>query len=92
VRNSGGVRLFAAVTHGRPAVLAQVAVPDDTTETTQVEQLLEPLDLTGVTVTGDAAHTQTTTATYITGRAGHYLLPIKGNQPTLNSQARRPDR
>jgi predicted transposase YbfD/YdcC len=88
VRGSHGVRLFAAVTHGQPIVLAQVAVPDDTTETTQVEQLLAPLDLTGVTVTGDAAHTQTATAAYITGREGHYLLPVKGNQPTLNAQVK----
>ena len=88
VRGSDGMRLFAAVTHGQPIVLAQVAVPDTTTETTQVERLLDDLDLTGVTVTADAAHTQTTTAAYITGRDGHYLLPVKGNQPTLNAQVK----
>jgi len=88
VRGSHGVRLFAAVTHGQPIVLAQVAVPDITTETTQVQQLLDPLDLTGMTVTADAAHTQTTTAAYITSRDGHYLLPVKGNRPTLSAQVK----
>lgn len=86
VRGSGGIRLFSAVTHGRAVTLAQVAVPDTTTETTQVTALLDTLDLTAMTVTGDAAHTQTATATYITGRDGHYLLPVKGNQPTLQAQ------
>jgi len=86
VRHSGEVRLLSAVTHGRPVVLAQVAVPDDTTEVTQVEALLTPLDLAGVTVTADAAHTSTATAAYLTGRGAHYLLPVKGNRPALHAQ------
>jgi predicted transposase YbfD/YdcC len=87
VRRSGEVRLLSAVTHGRPVVLAQVAVPDDTTEVTQVEALLDPLELAGVTVSADAAHTSTATAAYLTGRGAHYLLPVKGNRPTLHAQA-----
>jgi predicted transposase YbfD/YdcC len=86
VRHSGEVRLLSAVTHGQPIVLAQVAVPPDTTEVTQVETLLDPLNLAGVTVTADAAHTSTATAAYLTARDAHYLLPVKGNRPTLHAQ------
>lgn len=39
-------------------------------------------------MTADAAQTQTATAAYITGRDGHYLLPVKGNQPTLKAQVK----
>jgi len=40
-------------------------------------------DLVGAVVTADAMHTQTTTAAYITGRGGHYVLTVKGNQRGL---------
>ncbi|MBV9312796.1 MAG: transposase [Pseudonocardia sp.] len=64
-------------------MIAQVQVPEDTGEITQVPTLLDPVDLTNVVVTADAAHAQHTTATYLTEqRGGHYVLTVKGNQPT----------
>lgn len=89
VRNSGAgnpndnVKLFSAMLHDEAVVIAQIRVPDDTTEITQVKALLDTVDLTDVVVTGDAAHTQTDTAAYIRGRDGHYVLTLKGNQPSL---------
>jgi hypothetical protein len=65
VRRSGAgdpgdnVKLFSAMLHNQAVVIAQLRVPDDTTEVTQTEPLLGPIDLTGAVVTADAAHTQT---------------------------------
>ncbi|MBV9312554.1 MAG: ISAs1 family transposase [Pseudonocardia sp.] len=78
------IRLFSALLTAEKTVIAQVQVPEDTNEITQVPALLDPVDLTNVVVTADAAHAQHTTATYLTEqRGGHYVLTVKGNQPTL---------
>ncbi|MCW3818822.1 ISAs1 family transposase [Micromonospora sp. DR5-3] len=89
VRRSGAgspdanVKLFSAMLHEHAVVIAQIRVPDATTEVTQVAELLDPVDLAGAVVTGDAAHTQTDTAAYIRGRGADYVLTLKGNQPSL---------
>ncbi len=89
VRRSGAgdpgdnVKLFSAMLHNHAVVIAQLRVPDDTTEVTQVEPLLDPVDLTGAVVTGDAAHTQTHTAAYLCRREADYVFTLKGNQPSL---------
>jgi predicted transposase YbfD/YdcC len=70
-------------------MIAQHRIPDDTTETTQVKELLDPVDLDNAVVTADAAHAQRETAEYIAGstddgnRGSDYFLFIKGNQPSL---------
>jgi hypothetical protein len=51
-------------------VIAQLRVPDGTTEITQVAALLEDIDLTGVVITGDAAHAQHATAAHLTCERG----------------------
>jgi predicted transposase YbfD/YdcC len=89
VRNSGAgaaadnVKLFSAMLHEQAVVIAQLRIPDATNEITQVTPLLDRIDLHGVVVTGDAAHTQKATAAYIHGRDGDYVLTLKGNQPSL---------
>jgi hypothetical protein len=86
LRGSDGVVLLSAMLHDRRVVVAQRQVPNGTNEITQVQDLLDPLDLTGVVVTGDAAHTQTGTAEYIAGeRDADYFLTAKGNQPGLQA-------
>lgn len=81
------VKLFSAMLHREAVVIAQVRVPEGTNEITQVAALLKDVDLTGVVVTGDAAHAQHTTAAHLTqDRGGHYVLTVKGNQPTLLTQ------
>lgn len=77
------VKLFSAMRHDQAVVIAQLRIPDTTTEVTQVENLLDPLDLTNAVVTGDAAHTLPRTAAYICGRDGDYVLTLKANQPSL---------
>jgi hypothetical protein len=74
--------LFSALTHAEAVVIAQVRIPQDTNEITQVAALLAGVDLRGVVMTGDAVHAQHTIATYLAGeRGGHYALTVKGNQP-----------
>ncbi|HEX8008761.1 MAG TPA: transposase family protein [Trebonia sp.] len=64
----GQVKLFAAMLQEEKAVIAQHRIPDGTTETTQVKQLLEPVDLEDAVVTADAVHACRETAEYIAGR------------------------
>lgn len=81
------VTLFSAMLHREAVVIAQMRVPDETNEITQVAALLAGIDLTGVVLTGDAAHAQRATATHVTTeRGGHYCLTVKDNQPTLRAQ------
>lgn len=85
----GQVKLFSAMLHREKAVIAQVRVPDDTTESTQVKALLDGVDLENAVVTADAAHSGTETAQYIAGkeedggRESDYFLYVKGNTPSL---------
>ncbi|WP_327285634.1 ISAs1 family transposase [Streptomyces sp. NBC_01205] len=51
--------------------------------------LLEPYDLTGVTVTADALHTQRDHARFLVEeKKAHYLLVVKANQPELHRRLR----
>jgi predicted transposase YbfD/YdcC len=79
--------LFSAMIHGLGVTIAQVHVPEQTNEITQVEDLLDTLpvrDGERVVVTMDAAHTQRATAEHIVaGRGFTYIMNVKGNQPTL---------
>ena len=79
--------LFSAMIHHEGVTIAQVKVPSDTNEITQVKALLDPVtprEGEHVIVTMDAAHTQRDTATYIAGTRGFdYVMTTKGNQPTL---------
>jgi predicted transposase YbfD/YdcC len=85
----GQVKLFSAMLHEEKAVIGQVRVPDDTTETTQVRALLASVGLENAVVTADAAHSSAETAQYIAGkqedggRESDYFLYVKGNSPSL---------
>jgi DDE_Tnp_1-associated/Transposase DDE domain len=77
------VKLFAAMLHEEKVIIAQHAIPEDTNEITQVRELLDPVDLSGAVVTGDAAHAQRAIAAYIAGpgkgggRDSDYFLFVK---------------
>jgi len=79
--------LFSAMIHGEGVTIAQVKVPANTNEITQVKALLDPVaarEGERVIVTMDAAHTHHDTAEYIAGTRGFdYVMTAKGNQPTL---------
>jgi hypothetical protein len=82
------VRLLSAMLQGKGAVIAQVRIPDDTNEITQVEELLSKLPkMPGRPVaTLDAIHTQHDTAKLLVKNGLDYIFTIKGNQPTLQRQ------
>jgi predicted transposase YbfD/YdcC len=79
--------LFSAMIHGVGVTIAQVRVPADTNEITQVKALLDTVPARAgerVVVTMDAAHTQRDTAEYLVAERGFtYVMTAKGNQPTL---------
>ena len=65
--------------------LGQVAVAEKSNEITAIPHLLQMLELNGAIVSIDAMGCQKEIASQIIAGEGHYLLPVKGNQPTLNS-------
>jgi predicted transposase YbfD/YdcC len=78
------VHLLAVMVHGARAVIAQRDVEEKTNEITQLQPLLDGVDLRGCSVTADAMHTQTATARYLVEvKKAYYILPVKENQPTL---------
>jgi len=78
------VHLLAAMEHATRAVLAQRPVDGAPGEVPGLVPLLAGLDLAGAVITADALHTHPSTAEFlVTGKQAHYLLVVKGNQPTL---------
>lgn len=66
--------------HRHPAASSR-----QTNEITCFAALLQPYDLSGVTVTADALHTQRDHARYLVEeKNAHYLLVVKANQPGLH--------
>jgi predicted transposase YbfD/YdcC len=63
--------------------LGQVAVDDKSNEITAIPLLLELLDVHGALVTIDAMGCQKEIAKQIVDAGGDYVLPVKGNQPSL---------
>jgi predicted transposase YbfD/YdcC len=92
VRGSGSAtaeprHLLGVIDHARGVVLAQREVEGKTNEITQFQPLLDTIDLAGAVVTADALHAQRGHADYLVlQRGAHYLLTVKGNQPTLFAQ------
>jgi len=80
--------LVAALDHTLGVVLGQVQVAVKSNEIPALRTLLEAFDLVGAVVTADAMHTQIATAAYITGRGGHYVLTVKGNQASLRARCK----
>jgi predicted transposase YbfD/YdcC len=68
-------------------VIGQVAVTAKSNEIPALRTLLKQVDITGLTVTADALNCQRATARAIVAAGGHYLLFVKGNQPSLLHQA-----
>jgi hypothetical protein len=78
------VHLFAAMTHGEGAVIAQREVDHKTNEITELRPLLEDIDIGGAVVTADALHAQRDHAEFLVGdKNADYVLGVKANQPKL---------
>lgn len=70
-------------------VLGQMSVPEKTNEVTAIPDLLDHLaeagHLKGALVSIDAMGTQVAIAAKIVSHGADFLLPLKGNQPTLQA-------
>lgn len=81
--NGTVVHLVSAFVHKEGVVIAQQHVDQKSNEITAVRPLLDPLDLEGKVVTGDALHTQTATARYLKEeKHADYVFTVKDNQKT----------
>jgi predicted transposase YbfD/YdcC len=80
--------LLAALDQRTGVVLGQVDVATKTNEITLFPLLCDRIaDLTDAVVTADALHAQRAHADYLVlERGAHYLLTVKGNQPSLHHQ------
>jgi predicted transposase YbfD/YdcC len=81
---SGCLHLVSAWAAESRLILGQQAVADGSHEIAAIPALLEMLDLKGALVTIDAAGCQKEIAGQVRRQDGHYLLAVKGNQPTLH--------
>jgi hypothetical protein len=69
-------------------LIDQIQVPCDTNEEAATAAHLPHMDLAGVCITADAAHTTKANARNLTQQKGaDYLLCLKGNQPTALAKA-----
>jgi len=69
-------------------LIDQVAVPRDTNEEAAVASHLPKMDLAGVCLTADAAHTTKANCRQLTqGNGAEFLLFLKANQPTALAKA-----
>jgi len=66
-------------------VKAQEVVETKENEITAAPRVLKQVKLEGKIVTGDALHTQRAICEQIRAAQGHYLWPVKVNQPRLHS-------
>jgi predicted transposase YbfD/YdcC len=64
-------------------VLAQAAVDTKENEIVAALRVLEQVEVAGKIITGDALHTQRAISAMIVERGGHYIWPVKTNQPRL---------
>lgn len=88
-KNGGGdrVHLMAAVDHVTGAILGQVSIGVKTNEIPCFQDLLETIkNIAGMIITMDALHTQRAHAEYLIERGAHFIMTVKGNQPTLQRQ------
>ena len=79
--------VLAACEQSAGVVLTSIDVDGKTNEITRFAPLLDQLgDLRGVVVTADALHCQREHVAYLAERGAHWILTVKGNQPSLHHQ------
>ena len=75
--------LVGLVAHGLGIHLTEVGVEAKQGELTVAPEVLAPVLAPGRVITGDALFTQRTLCEQILAGDSEYVLPVKGNQPTL---------
>src|SRR2546421_10040867 len=79
--------VLAAADQHTGVVLASTDVDTKTNEITRFGPLLDQVhDLREVVVTADALHCQREHVAYLARRGAHWILTVKGNQPSLHQQ------
>lgn len=83
-RDGSQVHLLSVFDVASGCVRAQREIDAKTNEIPEFAPAVAHLDLIGTVVTADALHTQAETARYLVeDKKAHYLMIIKGNQPSL---------
>lgn len=78
-----GIHLMNAWSSDNRICLGQIKVDDKSNEIIAMPQLMDMLELKGTIITADAMNTQKATAKKAIDNEADYVLPVKGNQPTL---------
>lgn len=78
-----GVHLLAAYAHEAKVVLDQIPVDGKTNEHKTALQMLDLIPLEGKVVMGDAMFCHRDLSRKIRKKRGHWLWPVKANQPNL---------
>ena len=78
-----GIHLLNAWSSDNGICIGQMKVDDKSNEITVIPELMDILDLKGTVITADALNTQKIVPKKALEKGGDYLLPVKGNQPTL---------
>jgi predicted transposase YbfD/YdcC len=78
-----GVHLLAAYAHEAGIVLRQLPVDAKTNEHKAALELLDLIPVNGKLIVGDAMFCQRDLSRKIRAKQGHYLWPVKDNQPDL---------
>jgi predicted transposase YbfD/YdcC len=81
--SKSAIHMVSAWATANQISLGQVVVDEKSNEITAIPKLLEMLDISGCLVTIDAMGCQTEIARQIVAGGADYVLPVKGNQPTL---------
>ena len=85
---SGMAHLVSAFVDANRMVFAQAAVSEKSNELEAIPKVLGLLDLTGATVTVDAAGCQREVARRVVEGGGDYVLAVKENQPALHAKVK----
>lgn len=88
VARNAKIHLVSAWDSNRSLLLGQIKANEKSNEITAIPELLASLDLTNATITIDAAGCQTGIVEKIRDGGGNYMIALKGNQGTLQEEAR----
>jgi predicted transposase YbfD/YdcC len=79
--------VMTACDQASSVVLADTDVDGKTNEITRFQPLLDQIgDLRDAVITADALHCQREHVDYLAERGAHWILTVKGNQPSLHTQ------
>ena len=87
--NQKALNMVSACVHEEGLVLAQTTVNEKSNEITAIPELLEILDIKGSIITIDAMGCQKDIARKIIDKKGDYVLGLKGNQSSLESEVKK---